>query len=138
MAEHDAPLPGVLIVEGEVLVRHAIADYLRHCGFVVIEAATTDEAVIVLGDASIRIDAVLCDAEAPGSPNPFLLRRQARDLAPRAGLKFILAGRIESTAQAAADLCEEGPHLARPYDPQAVVARIRRLIALGGEAEPRE
>lgn len=129
MAATAESLPGVLIVEGEVLIRHALADYLRQCGFVVIEAASTDEALTVLQDTSLRIDAVLCDAEAPGSPNPFLLCRRACEMPARADLKFILAGRIERAAQAAAELCEEGPHLARPYDPQAVVARIRRLIA---------
>ena len=94
-----------------------------------IEAASTDEAQIVLDDAATALDAVLCHAEAPGTVNPFALRRHARALDPRAGVQFVLTGRIESTAQAAAELCQDGPQLARPYDPQAVVAHIRRLLA---------
>lgn len=128
MARDAAPLPGVLIVEAQVLARHALADYLRHCGYGVIEAASTDEALVVLEEPAVRIDAVLCDAQAPGAVNPFRLRHLARAMGHRAGLQFILAGRVEAAAEAAADLCEEGPQLARPYDPQAVVTRIRRLI----------
>lgn len=132
MADKAESLPGILIVEGEVLIRHALADYLRHCGYVVIEAASTDEAQVVLDDAATRVDAVLCHAEAPGAVNPFVLRRRAAEMDQHAGLTFILTGRIESAAQAAADLCEEGPQLARPYDPQAVVDHIRRLLAPRG------
>jgi CheY-like chemotaxis protein len=38
----------VLVVDDEVLVRMAIAAYLRHCGYRVIEAANADEAMLAL------------------------------------------------------------------------------------------
>lgn len=128
MAEQNEQLQSVLVVDGEVLVRHAIADYLRHCGFIVIEASSTDEAMTVLGDLDLSIDAVLCDAEAPGAFNPFQLRSWAADQQHRKNLQIVLAGNIESAAQKAAELCDQGPHLARPYDSQGVVDHIRRLL----------
>ena len=128
MAEQEEQLQSILVVDGEVLVRHAIADYLRHCGFIVVEASSTDEAVTVLGDQSLSIHAVLCDAEAPGELNPFQLRAWAGQQTDREDLQVILAGNIESAAEKAAELCDQGPHLTRPYDPQGVVDYIRRIL----------
>lgn len=116
----------VLIVDGDVLVRHAIADYLRDCGYTVVEAASTDEAVAVLSRSGLHVDAVLCDAEAPGSRNAFQFRAWANQ--HTRNINFVLAGNVESAAAKAAELCEEGPSLARPYDPQGVVDYVRRLL----------
>jgi DNA-binding NtrC family response regulator len=113
----------VLVVDGDVLVRHAIADYLRHCGYSVIEAASQAEAMTVLGDASLHIETVLCDVGLDG----FGLRKSLRDLRP--DVDVILAGSVAAVAHAAADLCETGPHLARPYDPQGVVDQIKQMRA---------
>jgi CheY-like chemotaxis protein len=123
-AEHRS----VLVIDGDVIVRHAISDYLRRCGYVVIEASSTDEAVSVLSDPSLFIDAILCDAEAPGALNPFQFRLWAAQQQHRKGVEIALAGNIEAAAHKAAELCENGPHLARPYDPQSVVQYIRRMM----------
>lgn len=128
MAEQTGQLKSILVVDGDVLVRHAISDYLRRCGYIVVEASSTDEAVAVLSDESLAIDAILCDAEAPGSLNAFQLRLWANQRHHRKGIEIALAGNIEAAAHKAAELCDNGPHLARPYDPQSVVAHIRRLL----------
>jgi len=126
MAKPEQQPDSVLVIDGDVLVRHAIADYLRNCGYVVIEAATTDEAVIVLEREPLIVHAVLCDAQAPGMLNPFEFRTWAKGR--RSSLEIALAGTIESAAHKAAELCEEGPELARPYDPQSVAEYVRRII----------
>jgi CheY-like chemotaxis protein len=126
MAEQPTTPQCILVIDGDVLVRHALADYLRNCGYVVVEASSTDEAITVLSDESIAIDAVLCDAEAPGSQNAFQLRAWAAE--HRKHVRLALAGNIEAAAHKAAEFCDDGPHLARPYDPQAVVEYIRRLL----------
>src|SRR3712207_5022673 len=103
MAEQFGDSQRILVVDGEVLVRHVIADYLRTCGYVVIEAANTDEAKVVLGDGAVHVSTVLCDADAPGSQSAFELRGWARD---RFGaLKIILAGDVAGAARKAAELC---------------------------------
>jgi CheY-like chemotaxis protein len=99
MAEQTEQLKSILMVDGDVLVRHAISDYLRRCGYTVIEASSTDEAVAVLSDESLAIDAILCDAEAPGSLNAFQLRLWANQQPRRAGIQIALAGNIEAAAQ---------------------------------------
>jgi len=126
MAEQPGESQRVLVVDGDVLVRHVISDYLRTCGYIVIEAATTDEAAVVLDDKTVMVEAVLCDADAPGGRSAFQLRAWALERRPE--VQTILAGSVEAAANKAAELCEEGPELRRPYDPQSVVEYIRRIL----------
>jgi CheY-like chemotaxis protein len=125
-----APSPApetVLVVDAEVLVRMTISAYLRDCGYRVVEAASAEEALTVLRQSEIRVDALLSDVGLPGPMDGFGLARWIRD--HREGLNVILAGTPARAAERAADLCDEGPDLARPYEPQVVVDRIRRLLA---------
>ncbi|MGF1553184.1 MAG: response regulator [Paracoccaceae bacterium] len=117
----------VLVIDAEVLVRHEIAEYLRGCGYRVIEASDTDEAMTVIEHSGLVLDVVLCDAQAVGTVNAFALVREVRERAP--DLEVVLAGNVEKAAKAAGTLCDEGPHLARPYDPVLVLDRIRRRLA---------
>ena len=127
MAE-EFPDPQCLIVaDADVLIRNALAEYLRHCGYKVFEAATSDEVVIALEEGSLEIDALLSDAELPGRYNAFELRIWIKDQYP--DVDVVLAGNIDSAAGAAGQLCDDGPHLRRPYDPESVAAHIKRLLA---------
>ena len=117
----------VLVVDAEVLVRMTICAYLRDCGYRVVEAANAEEAVTVLRQIELPIDAVLADVNLSGPMDGFGLAKWIRE--HRAGLNVLLAGSPAREAERAADLCEEGPDLARPYEPQVVVDRIRRLLA---------
>lgn len=56
----------ILIVDGDIVSRHVIADYLRHCAYAVVEAANTDEALIALAEPTLSIDVILCDVSALG------------------------------------------------------------------------
>ena len=121
--EHDT----ILVVEDEILARTAIAEYLRHCGYRVIEAASADEAIVMLNEKNIQIDVVFSDVEMPGSMDGFGLAQWVRTNKP--GLHIVLAGTIQKAANEAGDLCEEGPHLAKPYEPDHLVDWIKRLRA---------
>lgn len=124
----DAPSrPIILVVDGEVLVRHAIADYLRECGYAVIEAATAEEAQAVLAEASLAIAAMLCDASLGGAMNGFQLRQWLH--AHRPDVPAILAGSVAGAAKAAAQLCDERPDIGRPYDPQLTLDYVKQLLA---------
>lgn len=115
----------VLIVDGDIVTRHALADYLRHCGYAVVEAATTDEAFLALKEPSLSIDVVLCHISALGTQTCFELANWVRANRPELVVK--LAAGADTAAQTAAEICETGPHLARPYEPQAVVDYINKL-----------
>lgn len=117
----------VLFVDADVLSRHAIADYLRHCGYGVVEAANTDEAIIAVQDHSLAIDVIICDIAAIGAKSGFEFASWVREIRPE--LEVRLAGTLGKIISTATELCESGPHLKRPYEPEAVVDYIKRLRA---------
>jgi len=121
------PPQAVRVVDAEVLVRMTISAYLRDCGYRVVEAASAEEALAVLQQTELVVDAVLVDMDLPGSMDGFGLAQWVRE--HREGLNVILAGTPARAAERAADLCEKGPDLARPYEPRVVVDRIQRLLA---------
>jgi DNA-binding NtrC family response regulator len=117
----------ILVVEDDVAVRMVISQYLRSCGFKVIEAANADEALVVLQKPDIMLDIVFSDIEMPGTMDGFGLAQWVRSNRP--DLDVILAGTVARAATAATELCHEGP-IPKPYEPQLVVDRINRLIAV--------
>jgi DNA-binding NtrC family response regulator len=104
----------------------AIAQYLRDCGYKVIEAVSADEAMAVLQHAETNVHIVFSDIEMPGSIDGFGLSRWIR--VHRPDLDVILTGTVPRAVNAASDLCEQGP-VPKPYESQLVHDHIRRLLA---------
>lgn len=115
----------ILIVDRDVLVRTSLAQYLRDCGYAVVEAANAEEAVALLR-RDTAVDVVLSDVAMPGALDGFGLAKWIRTHRPQT--KIILAGTVLRSIDAAHDLCDEGP-LPVPYHAQTVHDRIRRLLA---------
>jgi len=109
-----------------VLLRLSIAAYLRDCGYTVIEAADAHEAMLVLKQPDLEIGVLFSDIEMPGTMDGFALAQWTR--ANRPGVDVILVGTVPRAVNAAANLCEDGP-MPKPYEPQSVHDRIRRLLA---------
>jgi DNA-binding response OmpR family regulator len=116
----------VLIVEGEILARHPLAEYLRECGFRVVEAVTPEEAHLFLSQDEGRVDVMLADVSASGGAD-FNLGRWVREHRP--GVRVLLVGSISGAAKEAGGLCDEESSVSKPYDHQLVENRIRRLLA---------
>jgi CheY-like chemotaxis protein len=125
--DSEQSVASILIVDGDIISRHAIADYLRHCGYSVIEAAKADEAFVALLEPKLSIDVILCDVSTLGSQIGFELANWVRGNRPELEVKLV--GGPEMAAQTAAELCESGPDLVRPYEPSAVIDYIKRLRA---------
>jgi hypothetical protein len=68
---------------------------------------------------------VLSNVELPGKVSGFDLARWVRQNTP--DIYIVLSSAVERAAEAAGDLCEEGPALAKPYDPKTVIDNIKRL-----------
>ena|SRR5215475_8919193 len=118
--------PSVLVVEDEVLVRTSVAEYLRACGYRVLEAKDADEATLILRNDD-DIDIVFTDVQMPGSLDGFGLAQWVRRERPRT--RVIITSGVVRASEAARDLCAEGPLLAKPYDHRDLERRIRRLLA---------
>ncbi|MGQ0582579.1 MAG: response regulator [Reyranella sp.] len=128
--ESDEPAPAsqptLLVVEDEVLIRMAVSDYLRECGFHVIEAGSADEAVEVL-KTDTAIDIVFSDVNMPGSLDGFGLAQWIRRERPR--LKVILTSGVSRKAKEAGDLCGDSPFIDKPYHHGDLERHIRQLLA---------
>ena len=116
LAKTEVP-EAILVVEDDVLVRMPISQYLRDCGYKVVEAANADEAMTVLSHEETAIDIVFTDIEMPGTLDGFGLARWVREHRP--GVAVILAGTLPRTVEQAKELCDEGP-IPKPYDAQLV------------------
>jgi CheY-like chemotaxis protein len=118
----------VLVVEDEVLVRFALAEFLRDCGFRVLEAADADEAIALLRH-DLAVQVVLTDVEMPGRLNGFGLARWIREQRP--AIRVVITSGHAQAAREASELCAEADYVAKPYDPTHLLAVIRRLLADG-------
>ncbi len=118
--------PCILLVEPDGLVRSPLAQYLRECGYQVLEAVNADEARQLLRSSEWGIDVVLTEVGSLRE-SAFRLGTWIRQNYP--SIVVILAGTVAKAAEKAGDLCEEGPTLSKPYDHRIVLDRIRRLLA---------
>ena len=83
--------------------------------------------MIVLQAPDLTVDIVLSDVQMTGPMDGFGLSKWLRTHMP--GLPIFLAASTARAADAAADLCEAGPMLAKPYDQQILLDRIKRTLA---------
>jgi len=113
----------VLVAESDILARLVLAQYLRECGYDVLEAATSDD-VLALFRSGRTIDILLLDAQISGGLAGFTLTRHIREKFP--GTEIVLTFGIVKAAEKAGEICDDGP-LDRPYHPQEIVKRIKRL-----------
>jgi CheY-like chemotaxis protein len=124
----------VLVVVDEVLIRMVIADYLRQCGYRVMEASNSDEAIIVLEQHDVRVDVVFTTIEMPGSRDGFALSHWVREHRP--GTEVVLAGSLSRAATSAGELCEKGPHAKKPYETTSIIAEVNQLLAAAKRQSP--
>jgi DNA-binding NtrC family response regulator len=116
----------ILVVEDDVLVRMPIAQYLRDCGYKVIEASNADEAMQIQMHKRTLVDVVFSDVDMPGAVDGFGLAKWVREHRP--GLDVLLAGTVPRAVESAKDLCERGS-VPKPYEARLVHNHIRRLLA---------
>jgi hypothetical protein len=72
------------------------------------------------------VEMVLSEIDIPGSINGFGFAHWARSVRPE--LQILLAGTPEHTVRNAAELCEAGAMLRKPYEHKLVLDRIKRLL----------
>jgi CheY-like chemotaxis protein len=77
----DAISPTIFVVEPDILMRMVIADYLRDCGYKVIEGVSADDVVAVLR-AGRKIDVILAEVKLSGITDGFELARNIRENHP--------------------------------------------------------
>jgi DNA-binding response OmpR family regulator len=118
--------PCILVVEADGLFRAPLAQYLRECGYLVLEATDAEEARQLLSSGKWGIDLVVAEVESVGGDG-FRLGAWVRRTFPSVVVIFV--GSVAKAAEKAGDLCEEGPTLSKPYDHRIILDRIRSSLA---------
>ncbi|ACA20679.1 response regulator receiver protein [Methylobacterium sp. 4-46] len=114
-------LSRVLVVEDEALVRMMAVDMLEDAGFLVLEAASADEAWALLENRN-DIDVLFTDIEMPGSMNGFGLASRVAERWPRIRL-VITSGRYRPARR---DVPDHGEFLPKPYHANQVLRAFER------------
>jgi DNA-binding NtrC family response regulator len=120
----------VLVVEDEILIRDAVAEYLRVSGYSVVETADATEAVAVFVSGE-PIDVVVCDVDMPGPMDGLGLARWIHRHHP--ALPVLLTsghGVAVSTGKRPA-----APFIAKPYRLEKLAERLKSMLA-SRDSEP--
>jgi DNA-binding response OmpR family regulator len=115
----------IMVLEPDVIVRAEISDYLRQCGFAVIEGVSAMDLHTAL-DSGASIDVVLAEIQLRGATTGFELAQAVRQTHPE--IAVILVSSIDNVVERATSLCGRGP-VKKPYHSDEILRRIR---ALGG------
>jgi DNA-binding NtrC family response regulator len=119
----------VLVVEDEILIRAAVAEYLRISGYTVLEAADAAEAIAVFVSGE-PIDVVMCDVEMPGTMDGLGLARWIKR--HHSALPVLL-----TSGRGVARSAGKKPaysFIAKPYRLEELAARLELILASGGAA----
>ncbi|MGQ0533051.1 MAG: hypothetical protein ACT4OF_10235 [Caulobacteraceae bacterium] len=116
----------ILLVEADVIIRFVIADYLRACDVVVIEAGSADDAKAILV-AGPSIAFLLCDAQLAGEGSGFVLAQWVRRHRP--ATEVMLTASVTSKAQVAADLTSRLPECKPPSDAAGLAAKLNGMLS---------
>lgn len=114
----------VMVIEADVLVRMAISDTLRECGYRVVEGVKPDDVWEVL-DSGTELDIVFAELNASAEAEGFSLARRLRQTVPN--MDVILTSGIVDAAEKSNELCGRGT-TKKPYQPQQLMDRIHRLL----------
>jgi CheY-like chemotaxis protein len=114
----------VLVVDDEILVRLAIADYLRDAGYAVVEAADAAEALGVLASGK-PVDAVFTDVQMPGIMDGLMLVHWVHEHYPATQV-LVTSGKGD--AAVSSGLIADDAFFSKPYALEKVANRIRSLL----------
>jgi CheY-like chemotaxis protein len=112
----------VLVVEDDFLIRMHATEMIADAGFDVVEAASADEAILIL-EGRLDITVVFTDIQMPGSMDGLKLAAAIRGRWPP--IKIVATSGLVNVRQD--ELPEGGRFLPKPYRPDQVVRALREL-----------
>jgi CheY-like chemotaxis protein len=110
--------PVLLVVEDEVLIRLSVSDFLRNEGFIVIEAGSAREALIVL-QARSDISLVVTDVHMAGALEGLDLIREIRRSFPAVKIITASAYQIGEPVEAT---------IMKPYSLDSLLSVIKSVL----------
>jgi DNA-binding response OmpR family regulator len=123
--QSSIPSETLLFVEPDVLVRAPISEYLRECGYRVIEVNSIEAAQTILLGVDSKVDVLLVEVSHLGAAEGFAFAKQIRE--SHSNIDVILTSSIAHCANKAEDLCEADGMLGKPYHSAELLRRIQVL-----------
>jgi CheY-like chemotaxis protein len=115
----------VLVVEDELMVRMPIVEYLRDCGYHVLEAGDAKEAIAAT-DADASVNLVFSDVRMPGSMDGFGLAEWFRSHHPE--VPVLLTSGYSGNRGLTSDSMLVNGFIEKPYSQKQVERRIAALL----------
>ena len=117
-------VPVVLVVEDDSLLRLVAVDIVEDAGFVAVEAANADEAILVL-ESRADIAVIFTDVDMPGTMDGLKLSHAVRHRWPPIKI-IVVSGK---TPLHDADLPSQPRFLSQPYSVPGLISELRSLVA---------
>jgi DNA-binding NtrC family response regulator len=122
-------VPGILLVEDEVLIRLALSEFLQDCGYVVYGVGSAEAALEVLKANAFSIDIVFTDIQLDGQMDGLALVKWIRANHPDIAVLITTGDRQK--VQAATELCEAHDLIWKPHDYDLILTRIKSTLRVG-------
>jgi DNA-binding NtrC family response regulator len=116
----------LLVVEDELMVRMPIAEYLRDCGYNVLEAANASEAIAAV-DAEGPVSLVFSDIRMPGKMDGVGLAEWFQSHHPTVPV-LLTSGYNGGRAVSAPGAIARNRFIEKPYSQTQVARRIAALL----------
>jgi CheY-like chemotaxis protein len=117
--------PTVLVVEDELMVRMPIAEYLRDCGYNVLEAGSASEAIAAV-DTEGPVNVVFSDIRMPGKMDGIALAEWFQSHYP--SVPVLLTSGYNGGRTVPLASMERTRFIEKPYSQTQVASRIAALL----------
>jgi DNA-binding response OmpR family regulator len=114
----------LMVVEDEKDIRAIMVDVLMDAGFDILEAATADDAIVLLRDERIRL--IVTDINLPGHMDGIALAHEARKQSPNIPVIFI-SGRPDKLIEARI-IAYPSVFLQKPFSFKTLVVNVEHLV----------
>ena len=114
----------VLVVEDDWLLRLVAVEILEEAGFVALDAANADEAIVML-ERREDIAAIITDVDMPGTMNGLKLAHAVRRRWPPIKI-IVVSGKAHVSD---AELPSDARFLSKPYSVSVMIGELRSLLA---------
>ncbi|OWT76930.1 MULTISPECIES: response regulator transcription factor [unclassified Achromobacter] len=123
----------ILIVEDDIEIREALADFLGGKGYVVHQAGSVEEGLACL--ARVTVDLVLLDVMLPGDDGLELCRRLRAAGAAQGPRIIMVTALSEPTDKVIGLELGADDYVSKPFDLRELLARIRAVLRRPGAAD---
>jgi DNA-binding NarL/FixJ family response regulator len=125
----------ILVVDDDASFRRLVSDVLERAGYTVCLAATGEEALECVRESVPRL--VILDVNLPGTSGYSVCNELRNSVGHHLPIIFVSGDRTESFDRVAGLLIGADDYLAKPFDPEELVARIERMLTRSDYRRPR-